>query len=180
MAFILIRLLCDNSLCPSDAIWRHRSGSTLAPLMACCLMVSSHYLNQCWLNICEAQWHECNFTITEISSKVTYLNFHSTLPGAIVLMPEISVLTCFMVRVCGLWAVRRHYQKWLRVCWSPLVSNKAAKSIPLTMELYCHDQYTTMAWDIPGNFHGLRWGCPSWMNKGLSCHVVAWNNLTVH
>ena len=40
-----------NSLRPSDAIWRHRSGSTLAQVMACCLTAPSHYLNQCWLII---------------------------------------------------------------------------------------------------------------------------------
>ena len=40
-----------NSLRPSDAIWRHRSGSTLAQVMACCLMAPSHYPNQCWLII---------------------------------------------------------------------------------------------------------------------------------
>ena len=34
-----------NSLWPGDAIWRHRSGSTLAQVMACCLMAPSHYLN---------------------------------------------------------------------------------------------------------------------------------------
>ena len=45
-----------NSLCPSDAIWCHRSGSTLAQVMACCLMAPSHYLNQCWLIISEVQW----------------------------------------------------------------------------------------------------------------------------
>ena len=28
-----------------------RSGSTLAQVMACCLMTPSHYLNWCWLNI---------------------------------------------------------------------------------------------------------------------------------
>ena len=38
-----------NSLWPSDTIWRQRSGSTLAQVMACCLMAPSHYLNQCWL-----------------------------------------------------------------------------------------------------------------------------------
>ena len=38
-----------NSLWPSDAIWRHRSGSTLAQVMACCLTAPSHYLNQYWL-----------------------------------------------------------------------------------------------------------------------------------
>ena len=46
-----------NPLWPSDAIWRHRSGSTLAQVMACCLMAPSHYLNQCWLIISEVQWH---------------------------------------------------------------------------------------------------------------------------
>ena len=53
-----------NPLRPNDAIWRHRSGSTLAQVMACCLMAPSHYLNQCWLNISVALWHsaENNFT----------------------------------------------------------------------------------------------------------------------
>ena len=48
---------CINSLWPSDAIWRQRSGSTLAQVMACCLTAPSHYLNQCWLIISEVQWH---------------------------------------------------------------------------------------------------------------------------
>ena len=30
-----------NSLWPSDAIWRHRSGSTLAHVMGCCLTASN-------------------------------------------------------------------------------------------------------------------------------------------
>ena len=38
-----------NSVWPSDTIWGQRSGSTLAQVMACCLTVPSHYLNQCWL-----------------------------------------------------------------------------------------------------------------------------------
>ena len=40
-----------SSLWPGDAVWRHRSGSTLAQVMAWCLMAPSHYLNQCWLII---------------------------------------------------------------------------------------------------------------------------------
>ena len=51
------RTLSFNSLWPSDAIWRQRSGSTLAQVMACCLTAPSHYLNQCWLIISEVQWH---------------------------------------------------------------------------------------------------------------------------
>ena len=53
-----------NSLWPSDAIWQHKSGSTLAQVMACCLTAPSHYLNQCWLLISKALWHlpVSNFT----------------------------------------------------------------------------------------------------------------------
>ena len=40
-----------HSLWPSDAIWRYRSESTVAQVMACCLTAPSHYLNQCWLII---------------------------------------------------------------------------------------------------------------------------------
>ena len=52
-----------NSLWPSDTIWRHRSGSPVAQVMAYCLMAPSHYLNQCWLAISEVLWRapEGNF-----------------------------------------------------------------------------------------------------------------------
>ena len=40
-----------NSMRLSDAIWRHRSGSTLAQVMACCQTAPSHYLSQCILII---------------------------------------------------------------------------------------------------------------------------------
>ena len=68
-----------SSLWPSDIIW--------------CLTAPSHYLNQCWLIISEVQ---VTFiihiraisqkmpqpSITKIWLKITYLNFHSNLPGA--------------------------------------------------------------------------------------------------
>ena len=55
-----------KSLWPCDAIWRHRSGSTLAQVMACCLTAPSHYLNQCWPLISEVLWcsPESNFTMS--------------------------------------------------------------------------------------------------------------------
>ena len=40
-----------NSLCPSGARWWHKCGTTLTQVMAWCLRVPSHYLNQCWLLI---------------------------------------------------------------------------------------------------------------------------------
>ena len=67
--YILIRDpgLCTSlikSLWPSDAIWRQRSRSTLAQVMACCLTAPRHYLNQCLLIIDEVQWlsYSDNFT----------------------------------------------------------------------------------------------------------------------
>ena len=49
---LCVTSLCEvNSLRPSDVIWRQRSGSILAQVMACCLMAPSHYLNQCWFTI---------------------------------------------------------------------------------------------------------------------------------
>ena len=45
------------SLWPSGTICRHKSGSTLAQVKACCLTAPSHYLIQCWLIISKDQWH---------------------------------------------------------------------------------------------------------------------------
>ena len=51
LSFIHHRSFGDiNSLWPSDTIWRHSSGSTLAQVM-------TNYVNQCWLIISEVQWH---------------------------------------------------------------------------------------------------------------------------
>ena len=78
-----------NSLGPSGAIWRHRSGPTLAQVMACCLTAPSHYPNQYLLIIIGFQWHSSGSSITRnasaishwISLKISYRNFHSNLPG---------------------------------------------------------------------------------------------------
>ena len=68
-----------NSLWPSDAIWWQGSGSTLAQVMACCLMAPSHYLSQCWLIISEVMWysHVGNFTgnAPDINNKNVLQNY---------------------------------------------------------------------------------------------------------
>ena len=56
-----------NSLWPNDAIWRHRSRSTLAQVMAYCLTAPSHYLNQCWLIFSKVQWHSVEDNLTRDS-----------------------------------------------------------------------------------------------------------------
>ena len=57
-----------NSLWPNDAIWRYRSRSTLAHVMACCLTAPSHYLNQCWLILSKNQWHSAEGNLIKNSS----------------------------------------------------------------------------------------------------------------
>ena len=85
-----------NSLRPSDAIWRHWSGSTWAQVMAYCLTAQSHYLNQCWLNINGVLWYlpYNNFTDSawDISSWFEFQNYiilklRPNLPGAHELRP---------------------------------------------------------------------------------------------
>ena len=61
-----------NSLWPSDAIWRCRSMSTLAQVMACCLTAPSHYLNQCWHTINKVQWHSSDGNFTRYTSTIDH------------------------------------------------------------------------------------------------------------
>ena len=82
----LIRLHRVNSLWPSDTIWCQGLGSTLAQVMACCLTVSSQYLNQSKRS-CDTQLKAIlqeisQSSITKISLKITYLKFYSNLTGA--------------------------------------------------------------------------------------------------
>ena len=72
-----------NSLWPNDAIWRQRSGSTLAQVMACCLTAPSHYLNQCWftrvrsigIHLSTILQEILQPSITKISMKITFIKF---------------------------------------------------------------------------------------------------------
>ena len=63
-----------NSLWPSDTIWRHKSGSILDQVMACCLTAPSHYLNQCWLIISKVQWHSSECIFTRDASAISHWN----------------------------------------------------------------------------------------------------------
>ena len=79
-----------NKLCPTDATWWHRSGSTLAQIMACCLTVQSPFLNQCWFLSVRFRWHsnESNFTVGAPAAilyhelKIILLKLLPHLPGA--------------------------------------------------------------------------------------------------
>ena len=76
------------SLWPNDTIWRQRSGSTLAQVMACCLTAPSHYLHSNdWSSVKSIGIHIRAISqempqpsITKIYLKS--LKFHSNFPGA--------------------------------------------------------------------------------------------------
>ena len=90
-----------DSLWPSDTIWRHKYGSTLAQVMACCLTAPSHYLNQCWLIISKASSIHLSEILqeiqrlsdTEITWKITFLKFVQISQGA-------KELTWFSMKRC--------------------------------------------------------------------------------
>ena len=63
-----------NPLWRIDVIWRHRSGSTLAQVMAWCLTAPSHYLNQCWLLIIEVLWHSSESNSTARAQAIILQN----------------------------------------------------------------------------------------------------------
>ena len=75
MPICVIRPQWINSLWPSDAIWQHISESTLAQVMACCLMAPSHYLNQCWLIISEVLWQSPRGNFTRYTSATNHQNY---------------------------------------------------------------------------------------------------------
>ena len=127
-----------NSLGPSDAIWRQRSGSPLAQIMAWCLTAPSHYLNQCWLIISKAEWHSSKGKFTRYTSAINhwncmdykYLKYHSNFPGANVLRPqcfqgftsqwhyELIFESC--ENFCGaIWAPSQYKDRLIYVWWFP-------------------------------------------------------------
>ena len=61
-----------NSLGPSDAIWRQRSGSTLAQVMACCLKAPSHT----WINVDLSSVRSKDIHIEEISWEMSQPSSH--------------------------------------------------------------------------------------------------------
>ena len=63
-----------NSLGPSDAIWRQRTRTILAQVMACCLRAPSQYLNQCWLIMNLMLWHPPQNNFIGISQNINSIN----------------------------------------------------------------------------------------------------------
>ena len=66
-------MLCFKSLWHSDAIWRHRSGSTLAQVMTL-PGITKPFREQCWLIISKVQWQssQSNFRRDNPATKLNW------------------------------------------------------------------------------------------------------------
>ena len=62
----------DSNVLFSEVICQRRSGSTSAQVMACCLTVPSHHLNQYWLIIKTVLWHLSVANFTKDTSAVSH------------------------------------------------------------------------------------------------------------
>ena len=92
--YIWVRTCLTHCVGRSNTIWWYRSGSTLAQVMACCLMAPSHYLNQCWLNI--------NWIPHHSFQRYVYLNAEDTNPNVMFKMYTFEI-TATSSR--GLWVI---------------------------------------------------------------------------
>ena len=105
-----------NWLWPSNAVWRHRSGSTLAHVMACWLTTPSHYLNmlnqscQCWLirissvrsldiHLRALSWGDLKIpdSKTRLNIDIVYLPSHPDLPGVNELNKHLPLHSAFQI-----------------------------------------------------------------------------------
>ena len=107
-----------NSVCPSDTIWQHRSGSALAPAMACCLMAPSPYLHQCCLIIKGLLYHspESNYKRSALKLSLQHAVRYYTF----------EITTTFP------------RGQWVKIIWSAkLISVPIAKKVCQCSLLYC-------------------------------------------
>ena len=107
-----------NSLGLSDAIWRQKSGSTLAHVMACCLTAPSHNLNQCWLIISKVQWHSSKANFTRDTSAINHWYcLENQVPKISFKFPTGQWVKCWdLVRL--IQEVWRYLPRWLCCGWS--------------------------------------------------------------
>ena len=86
-----------NSLWPIDAMWRHRSGSALAQIMACCLTTPSPSLNWWWFIIKGVLWYS------------PHTNFKRSIP-------ELNPKFAFVDDTCKI-AITSPWGQWVNLLW---------------------------------------------------------------
>ena len=98
-----------NSLRPTDALWRHRSGSTLDQVMACCLTTPGYYYT--WTNVDFLCVGFGGTHATPISRKVLKMSLHKTSFGK-------NALVFFSTSLRGQWDNPVIFLQ--NISWTPL------------------------------------------------------------
>ena len=172
--FVRIFQQVVDSLWPGDAIWQHTAGSTLAQVMACCLMAPSHYLNQCWLVITKIQWRQFHKpSITKIGLKMTFMQLN--LPGAselILSLMFIIVLFIFCLSKHLIGVALEHYC----VVWCELWQSRGVDCGETTWTCgrwwgeYCPEGEirAQLAWYPPMKKHNSPW---TWIKLQITWQV---------
>ena len=87
----------------SDAIWRHRSGSELAELMACCLTAPGHYQSWCWLIIRKVQWHSSDFLFKSPRGQWVYVRHGDRESAGVIKSPRYTTTNCISHTCISYW-----------------------------------------------------------------------------
>ena len=102
-------------------LWQHRSESTLAQVMACCLTASSHYLNQCLFIIKGVLWHHLKVISQEvlfncIGSTWDY-TFQIIATAPMGQLVNQALPTDIFLRLTLICLLGQNYQIWPQYCW---------------------------------------------------------------
>ena len=141
-----------NLLRCSDVIWEHRSGSTLAQVMTCCLTAPSHFLNQCW--------HIVNGILC---IKLSWnLNWHITR----------SIQKCIGKCCLQIWTILSGQQcvSFVTECYGVYIRVNGVFSIPSLQRQLCHPRISSSTNSTQHTSHLI-------LARGWT-EVVPWRHLT--
>ena len=105
----IYEVFCElNSLWLSDTIWCRRSWSTLAQVMACCLMAPSRYLIHCCLIICEVLY------LRAISGNAQGMYFDMSLKLINLKLQPVPMSQSLVTWTNGYWDLQYHMRpQWV-------------------------------------------------------------------
>ena len=136
-----------NSLWPSEAIWPHKTWSTLVQVLACCLTAPSHYLIQCWLPSLRSSEEVHMPSFTKISLKIIFLNLIQISCGQLITEKVLSLICRGPVLECLTdWCLNK---QGLKVECGDF--HKSTTFSWMTVSIFCFEFHITMTSQCAGS-----------------------------
>ena len=153
-----------NSLWPSDAIYMwHRSGSTLAQVMASCLTAPSHYLDR-WSVLTYHQWGLVAFTWGQFHRKYSrYLS--------LIWVCKLLILYYSLISQGPMSSIKKRWQNSISISIMLAVSPTAALDRKLKFDTIKVQDWKTPGWTTDKKHHQMdRWSNVEmqWINVHFS------------